>query len=304
MDDGRYSYKEQDMLLDQLLDEDASLFRRLGQVRLMWSLIALSVAFGAMIYLVWFSYPTAGVNDPNATPILYAESGSYKERPDDVGGMQIEHKDSTVFNSIRGGQTDEGDAENLFAKSSVDDTEPVDREKLFSGLKTEPMAIQDVEEDTVEPDPVRIEAPAPVIEMVKETVRQDQPVLKVDVVPVQPPKPRPATTKVSAADIIANVAQSAPTAKTAPVKAVSSGNLYVQLGSVKSDAAARSEWKRLQKDFSSQLSDLNLRVQNVTIAGKGTFYRIQGGAVTNAQAKKICAAVNNVRPQGCLVVKK
>jgi hypothetical protein len=85
--------------------------------------------------VVWNLYSSnqegksAGAN----VPIVRADKKPFKVIPTNPGGMEISHRDSTVFSSLRGGEKNH--IENLFAE---DDGEvPLPRSQLFAGLKTE-----------------------------------------------------------------------------------------------------------------------------------------------------------------------
>ncbi len=64
----------------------------------------------------------------------------------------------------------------------------------------------------------------------------------------------------------------------------------VQVGAVRSEAAAEKEWARIVGKNKNLLGDLTLQVQKVDVTGKGTFFRIRGGPVTDkAKATGLCA---------------
>jgi hypothetical protein len=71
---------------------------------------------------------------------------------------------------------------------------------------------------------------------------------------------------------------------------------------VKARAGAEAEWAKMKKEFPAELGGLSLRIQDVTLGDRGTFYRIQGGSVAQARAKEICAAINAKKSGGCIVV--
>ena len=95
-----------------------------------------------------------------------------------------------------------------------------------------------------------------------------------------------------------------PAAKPAPApKPAASGNFRVQLGAVREEAAARSEWNRLTKRYPDVLGGLELRIQQVDLgSGKGVFHRIQGGMLSEAAAEKACATLK-AQNQACLLVR-
>jgi len=82
-----------------------------------------------------------------------------------------------------------------------------------------------------------------------------------------------------------------------------SGSHYVQLASITSRSAADAEWKKLQSAFSAQLSASSFRVQEANLGEKGTYFRIQAGPYTEAQAKSVCESIKAQKPGGCLIVR-
>ena len=83
----------------------------------------------------------------------------------------------------------------------------------------------------------------------------------------------------------------------------STGNYYVQLGSVRSASTANSEWRNIQSKH-SVLAGMSHRVETADLGAKGVFYRIQAGPVTKARADAICREIKKKTPSGCLVKKK
>jgi hypothetical protein len=77
----------------------------------------------------------------------------------------------------------------------------------------------------------------------------------------------------------------------------------VQLASITSRSAADAEWKKLQSAFSAQLSASSFRVQEANLGEKGTYFRIQAGPYTEAQAKSVCESIKAQKPGGCLIVR-
>lgn len=78
---------------------------------------------------------------------------------------------------------------------------------------------------------------------------------------------------------------------------------FVQLGSVQSEAASAKEWGRLQRAYGDVISGLDYRVQRADLGDRGIYYRIQGGPLTEEQARTICEDITAQKPGGCLVIK-
>ncbi len=119
------------------------------------------------------------------------------------------------------------------------------------------------------------------------------------------PAPQPAPVKPAP---VAR-ASSAPVSEKPPVAAAkpaatprtASGTKMVQLGAVRSEAAAKTEWQRLQAKFRAQLGDLDLSVQRADLGARGVFWRVRGGPLSQVDAKRICQALSSAG-QSCIVV--
>lgn len=265
--------------------------------------VATVAVLGAVLY---YSYPReAALQELEAAPIIRADAGDIKVAPDDPGGMDIRNRDSVVFEAMDG-QGGERRVENLLPEAE----QPLPREELFAGLKTEMTTEAPVEA----PEDVADGAPAP----------QEEASSFDDVASFEPP----AEDKAAAAPVGAVTAEVAPVKEAAPVveakvteekaveaaktepaaglsvaaKEVAKGTHYVQLASVKDEAAAKAEWKKMQAAH-GVLKPLEMRVQRADLGAKGVFYRIQGGPVAENEAQQICKAMQAARPGGCLVVK-
>ncbi|HEY8191231.1 MAG TPA: SPOR domain-containing protein, partial [Alphaproteobacteria bacterium] len=211
--------------------------------------------------------------------VIRADTAPYKAAPEDPGGMEIPYRDSTVFETLRSADADDGE------KSKVESLlpppeQPIERAQMFAGLKTEPIE-EDAEAEPdigpTTPDKKASAAPAPIQEMPT---------------PSQGTEIKAAATEPAAGDA---------TAKTMP-ESGNSGAYYVQLGSLKDRTTADAEWAKLQKQFPSELGGLTLRVQQADLGAKGKFFRIQGGTISKEKAQKICSSISGKRAGGCLVV--
>jgi hypothetical protein len=80
------------------------------------------------------------------------------------------------------------------------------------------------------------------------------------------------------------------------------GAYRVQLGSLRTQSLARTEWQRLRKRYAESLGGLELSLQEVDLGERGTFFRVQAGPLTDAEAKAVCRAIRPTNPGGCLIV--
>ncbi len=243
----------------------------------------LLVALFVLFAVFWSTYPRGDRREAGVgpVPIVRADVAPYKVAPDNPGGMDIPYRDSTVFETLRNANIDEetqGRVESLLPPPE----EPIDRTQMFAGLKTAPMESAVAEEEDFGPVATLTEAEAPA---------------ETPVASVPKPQPKPEMVQAEKAAVQAEPAAGNATAKT-------TGTHYIQLGSVKDRSGAEAEWRKLQKEFPVQLGNLTLRVQAVDLGERGTFYRIQGGALDQASAKTICNAISAKRAGGCLVVSR
>lgn len=248
-----------------------------------------------LVGVVFFSYPEeqAAEADKAAVPIIRADAGAIKVLPQDPGGMDIPYRDSTIFETFaerKGGR----EVENL-----LDDAEePMERSQIFAGLKTDLQVSDDNQLN------LKIAVPkktAPVEE--KTEAVADAVIAQAPAQEESAPVPVVSAAKPEAlAAIVPAVGDAARPA--APQKVMTKGAHMVQLGSLRSEDAARQEWAILKTRFPGQLSGLDLNVQKIDLGAKGVFYRIQGGPVEEAQARAICSSMEASRPGGCFVVKR
>ncbi|MCB9989586.1 MAG: SPOR domain-containing protein [Rhodospirillales bacterium] len=255
-----------------------------------------AVLLVVLVSVLWYSYPReAEKQELMAVPVIHADATPVRAVPQDPGGMDVPYRDSTVFEALRSSQNNNDSAriENLLAESESE--QPVDREELFAGLKTELKVDKDnnvsLTIETPKKAPKAVE-PEPAVNEAHETAALPMPATS------------PVKTAAMSSSEAAKAAKIEPAAGDATRPVTGSGTHMVQLGSLRSDDAARAEWKKLQAQFPGQLSSLDLRVQKADLGGRGVFYRVQGGTVSEAQARSICAAMEAKRPGGCLVVKR
>jgi hypothetical protein len=290
--------------------------------------------------LVWYS----ANNTSGTVPIIRADNSPIKERPNERGGMNIAHKDSTIYNTMRG-SAEQGRVENLLAERPAQGS--VNRDELFAGIKAqqikkqqaaaviEPKEIKATETEsasqvmssnnTVPLSPALEEQstttppePSSALEIVKTE--------KHTTVNVTTPKARPrnaltATAKSSTttpadtkqlSSLLAEVQglkiDPIQKKKAQPANAPSitqathsAGSHYIQIGSLRSESAAKAHWAARSKEFAATLKGFSLRIEHIEIAERGSFYRVQGGAVSKETAKKACAVINARHSNSCIV---
>lgn len=264
------------------------------------SILTAAVALFVLFAVFWSTYPRqSGEGQDGPVPMIRADISPYKTAPDDPGGMDIPYRDSTVFEALRSAQNTAG--ENKVESLLPPPEQPMAREQVFAGFKTEPL---DVPLDPATDEALDAQDDVAAEELAAVSEDNLAPVIK-EVIQEKTAAPKPVETKkADAAPDSAKAAKIEPAIGNAKAKTETSpsGTHYIQLGSVKDRAAAEAEWNRLKKEFPAQLGGLTMRIQDVTLPERGTFYRIQGGALSPEKGKEICTAISSKRSGGCLVV--
>ena len=134
--------------------------------------------------------------------------------------------------------------------------------------------------------------------------QREQPPATASSTPGSPPAPPPAA--------IPQAQQSAavppgkpPPAQAAPPKTAANGaaGTRLQLGSVRSEDAARQEWERIKRKNADLLGSLSATPIRADLGDKGIYYRIQTGPVSDqAAADRICSELKQ-RSVGCIVAR-
>lgn len=269
-------------------------------------------ALGAFGGIVWYAY-TQGVQSGVSTvaPVIKAEEGPSKAKPEQPGGLQVPHQDKQVFQRL----LPEGQTPQTVERLLPPPPEPLQPPPAPAPEPALPAAApaapsQPLSSQTVAERPVATPQPAP--QPTPQAVPSGTPPVPSAAPAPQPPQDAPAQPQQAARPSAPQPApQSAPAPAPAPaqsqaqagIAAVSGGGFKVQLAAVRSDEAARQEWNRLKNRYKEELGTLTLTVQRVDLgAGKGIYHRIQAGPLDEAAAERACAALK-AKNQACLVVR-
>lgn len=80
------------------------------------------------------------------------------------------------------------------------------------------------------------------------------------------------------------------------------GGWRIQLASVRSEAEAAAEWKRLSSRYAGALGGVGMQIVKADLGDKGVFYRVQGGGLDEIGARSVCEQLKS-QNVGCVVVK-
>ncbi len=260
-----------------LPDEDAP--RRRHPVFLAGVLVLIAAVAGVGGYLY---SRLSGSEPPGEVPLVRAEPGPTKKRPDEPGGMTIPNQDKLVYQAITEGADGKGE-------KKVERLLPPPEEPL---PPPEPPAPPAAAASPVPPPPAGPQkaAPAPAAQPAQTTPKTTTKTPAKTTAKKTSPPPAPAKTASSVA--------SKATAK-APA-----GAYLVQIAAFRSRAKADAAWTRLAKAHRDLLGKLKPLVRKVDLgAEKGVYYRLRAGPLRNAaEARALCAKLK-ARKLDCLVVR-
>lgn len=264
---------------------------------------AAGAIFAAIILLalvLWIAYPSSD-EATGEVPIIRADAEGYKTAPDEPGGMDIPHRDSTVFSSMGEGNPD-GKVENLLSDNTTE--APMPKSDLFAGLNTDtentppqPMSEPVASDDMMPAQADKAKANAAA--SAAATAPIDSPPMQEELTEIAP---APADREASATPADITTTEPAAGVATAAPSAIANGTHFVQLASISDKAKAASAFKDLQKKYPT-LANLDYRVETADLGAKGVFYRIQAGPVSKATAETTCTSVK-AAAGSCLIVAK
>lgn len=248
--------------------------------RLMTALIAAAAVLGFGVILVYAYNMGRTDGESRVPPVILAEEGPTKIRPETPGGMQVPDRDKEVFSRL------EADS-------------PTQNVERLLPPPERPM-IPPAPEPLPEPVPENLPDPAPSAGITGPTE------------PPAPPAPEPPTT-LSPPTTLTPPAPAAPVARPEPkppapapspaARTQASGQWRIQLSALRSEAAVRSSWATLSRTHSDLLGNLALGIERRDLgAGKGVFYRMQAGPIASRDAAGDLCTKLKQRKLGCIVV--
>lgn len=212
-------------------------------------------------------------------PLIRADEQPTRKRPADAGGMTVPDRDSLVLNR---------------AEPSVEQLLPPPETPLPRPTPPEPPA-------AAEPTPPQAAAQPPAA-----APPQEKPEPPSTPAAAAPPSPPP-----SAAAAPPSPAPPAPERKMAraaapppaPAAPTNGKGYRLQLGSVRTPAAAKEEWDRLKSEQGDLLGALEFNAARADLGARGIYYRIQAGPIADAAAaERECNELKR-RGVGCILVK-
>jgi hypothetical protein len=293
--------------------------------RSIWPSIAVVAAASAFGGVIWYAYhQSPGVGPNGVPPLVKAEPGPTKVKPDNPGGQEIPFQDSTVYDRFGANGGQKPVAEKLLPppEEPATRTPPAPPPQAETANLLPPPPPQQ-EAQTLPPLPppsqqaatplapsVDLGAPTALAPVPGAIVIQPPPPPQSKVVQAAPPPPKPAPVeakkpepaKSTPTSIAALIAEAGPAAPSAPKAATGGSGYHLQLSAVRSADAVPAEWARLKRHY-PELAGLTSSTHKIDTPDKGTFYRVEAGPLDEAAAKSTCTRLRG-QGLGCIVVKR
>jgi hypothetical protein len=285
----------------------------------------LLVLGGAAVALVIVGAIWLGSGHSGQVPVITADTSPEKVKPTDAGGLQVPNQNVQVLENMNG-QNPQQSGETVLpppeqpiappAPPAVTDTDAAAQTGQAANgqpANGQPASGEQAGQQAGLAAPSVPAVPdAPAVPSVPATPDAASAAVTAQA-PAVPAENATANTS-SSANSTANTAPAKPTATQTAAKpaeasktttqptATAGGKVKIQLAAVKTEAAAKSEWTKLQKAHPGQLGKLNLIVQKFTKDGT-VYYRVQAGPLADrTAAKSICSELAKQK-QACIVAR-
>ncbi len=254
-------------------------------------LISLAVLAGILIgggVWLWRHVIATG---PTEIPTIKSE-GSYKQKPEQPGGIDIPHQDVQVYHEIDGsaaGENTKPALEHLLPPPEQPMAQAATKDAPDAAPKTEKL---NTPKSLTESDPINYPPEKNVPSTVVTTTTQQGGTPPQSVAPTTTPSPMASPPPVRHETSVAETEKPAPAVK---------GGMVAQLAALPDEHAATEMAKKLQSKYQTVLGSSHLRVVRADLGTKGIFYRIQSQGMAESSAKTICAEVKK-QNGGCILV--
>ena len=292
-----------------MVDSESSATRLAGAGR-RWTRRAMTaiivvLALAGFTAIVLYYYDTGEGGD--AVPLISAEAGPHKVRPEKPGGMLIPHQGVQVFSHLDPGQAERPVERLLPPPEEV--VAPPPPPRTMPAPKLTGVAPETIPAPVARPARSAAEAtPTPEPAPAKISANELMP-------PAVEPPPGTAKTKQAAATVPATrsavestaAKPSAPSTKAPSAARQQTAALTrfyrIQIAAYRSEESVRRRWAELRRKHGDLLGRLRLIVTRADLGPtKGVYYRMQAGPLADSTAAlALCARIKR-RNMGCLIV--
>ncbi len=238
--------------------------------------------------LSWFAYKWAKSPTSDTPPLIHAEPGPHKVSPEHRGGINIPYQDKLIYDRIGDGNTEEP-AERLLP--------PPEKPSMVNSHNQQPV---DQNQQNAPQQPMYSEAPVgeqntmPGLSAPQAALQQppqlgnmqpqQQAQMQQPAIAIAPPAPvQPQATEFEP-EVITKT-KTTPTIK---------GNYFVQMATVKSEAAALREWKRVQAKYNLKGMKSQIK-ESETTDGEIVYRLLMGPFEEKVKALKYAVKIDGTK---------
>lgn len=272
---------ESDRIVFREAAMDLSRHSRRGR-HIMTALAAIAAALGFCVVILYAYNKGRQAAETKVPPLIQAQEGPVKVRPESPGGMEVPNRDKEVFTRLEAEKQPER-VERLLPPPE----KPMTSAATSAIAPKQSMKLELADGTTAAPKAPSLPRP-PTPKLSKNDPK----------IPGPPPPPTAPAKK--------------PVAKKPPAKTLSAaskpsagGRYRVQISSLPSETAIRKSWASIKRKHKDLLGNLPLIVERTLLsAGRGTYYRMQVGPLSSkSQAATLCTRLKQ-RKLSCLVVRR
>ncbi|WP_340110112.1 SPOR domain-containing protein [Pikeienuella sp. HZG-20] len=276
------------------------------------------VSLAILVAVVTWSY-RLGMRDAEDIPVIRAEAGLTKIRPEEPGGQEVAHQDRAVYHALSGGGAEPTTKEAAALAPPPASLTPAD--KAPASLSPEPAPRPETAPDralaaaaaevggdpdpqaaetgaAAAPDAAEAEAPAEdplaaaVAAAVAEVIGQDRAENASDQAPRYAP---PARARPSPAARVA-------AAPVEPREAARASAIQIQLGAFESEAVAAAQWEEIKGRNGDLLTGRGRVITSVQSGGR-TLWRLRAGPFDEISAAAALCRALQARGEACIVAR-
>lgn len=272
-----------------------------GSVRRLLPILLAVITLGGFAAVVWYAYNT-GVREGSefAAPTLKPD-GPSKVAPTSPGGQRIADQDKLVYGKIDK-STEERKVERLLPPPENPLPAPIARKPKVPPLPAAKLEVPKAPPTSGLPA-APPKAPAAVIQKPKVEATPEKEAPAVAKVAPSAGTPAVAPPKITKLPAPPKVAAKPPVPKVAVPKTDISKSYRIQIGSLRTAAAANAAWEKRLKQHGAILGKLSPLVKRADLGTRGVYYRVQAGPLKDrAAATKACEALKK-KKVSCLVIR-
>jgi len=223
-----------------------------------------------------------GEGSSGPVPLILPPAGDVKVRPENPGGMAVPDRDKLVYGLIDG-TANEPKFERLLPPPETP-LEPPTEAPTENKVEAAPKPSAPSSPSAPPPAPAPMPAPAPTAPVV----------LAPAPAPAAPeaPAPAPAPKEPEAVAVAPAPMSPAPVPTPEPPMPTAKQGYMVQLSALKTEDAAKTEWKRISKQNADILGALSMNIQRADLGAKGVYWRLGAAYLRRQNISRRCVCVN------------